>query len=169
MSFPGSSDGKESACNAWDVGLNPGLGRFSWRRERQPTPVFLPGESSWTEEPDRLQSMGLQRVGHDWVTFTFILSLSLGLPLMAVWKIRLSWWLRWWLCPDLITGSRKSPGEGNGYSLQYSCLENSMNRGAWWDTVHGVEKQSDTTEQLTLSHVVKDTQKILDKILLKNF
>ena len=37
------------------------------------------------------------------------------------------------------------------------------------DTVHGVEKQSDTTERLTLSHVVKDTQKILDKILLKNF
>ena len=32
----------------------------------QPTPVFLPGESPWTEEPGGLQSMGLQRVGHDW-------------------------------------------------------------------------------------------------------
>ena len=32
----------------------------------------------------------------------------------------------------LIPGSRGSPGEGNGYLLQYSCLENSMDRGAWW-------------------------------------
>ena len=31
-----------------------------------------------------------------------------------------------------------SPREGNGYPLQYSCLENSMDRGAWWATVHGV-------------------------------
>ena len=35
----------------------------------------------------------------------------------------------------------RSPGEGNGYSLQYSCLENSMDRGAWWDTVHGVARR----------------------------
>ena len=37
-----------------------------------------------------------------------------------------------------IPGSERSPGEGNGYPLQYSCLENSMIRGAWWATVHGV-------------------------------
>ena len=58
--FPGGSDGKESACNAGDPGLIPGLGR--------------------------------------------------------------------------------SPGEGNGNPLQYSCLENSMDRGAWQATVHGVAK-----------------------------
>ena len=34
----------------------------------------------------------------------------------------------------------KSPGEGNGYSLQYCCLENSMDRGAWWGTAHGVSE-----------------------------
>ena len=34
----------------------------------------------------------------------------------------------------------RPPGEGNGYLLQYSCLENSMDRGAWWATVHGVTK-----------------------------
>ena len=34
----------------------------------------------------------------------------------------------------------RSPGEGNGYPLQYSCLENSMDRGAWWVTVQGVAK-----------------------------
>ena len=44
-SFPGGSEGKESACNAGDPGSIPGLGRFPWRRARQPTPVFLPGES----------------------------------------------------------------------------------------------------------------------------
>ena len=70
MSFPGGSDGKESACNARDPGLIPGLGRF--------------------------------------------------------------------------------PGEGNGNPLQYSCLENSRNREAWWATVvHGVTKSMDMTEQRT--------------------
>ena len=40
----------------------------------------------------------------------------------------------------LIPGLGKSLGGGNGNSLQYSCLENAMDRGAWWATVHGVEK-----------------------------
>ena len=60
MSFPGGSDGKESARNAGDLGLIPELGRF--------------------------------------------------------------------------------PGEGNGYPLQYSLLENSMDRGALWATVHGPQR-----------------------------
>ena len=42
--------------------------------------------------------------------------------------------------PDSIPGSRRPPGEGNGNPLQYSCLENSMDGGAWWATVHGVAK-----------------------------
>ena len=61
MGFPGGSEGKESDCNAGDLGSVPGLGR--------------------------------------------------------------------------------SPGEGNGNTLQYSCLENSMDRGAWKATVHGVAKR----------------------------
>ena len=39
-----------------------------------------------------------------------------------------------------IPGSGRSPGESNGYPLQYSCLESPMGRGAWWITVHGFEK-----------------------------
>ena len=39
-----------------------------------------------------------------------------------------------------ILGWEDSPGEGNGNPLQYSCLENPMDRGAWWATVHGVVK-----------------------------
>ena len=46
----------------------PWIRKIPWRRAWQPTPVFLPGESPWTEEPSRLHSMGLQRVGHDWTS-----------------------------------------------------------------------------------------------------
>ena len=45
----------------------------------------------------------------------------------------------------LIPGSGRSPGEGNGNPLQYSCLGNPMDREAWWATVHGVTKESDMT------------------------
>ena len=44
-------------------------------------------------------------------------------------------------------GSGRSPGGGNGHPLQDSCLENPMDRGAWWATVHGVSEW-DMTEQL---------------------
>ena len=40
----------------------------------------------------------------------------------------------------LIPGSGRSPGVGNGNSLQYCCLENSIDRGSWWATVHRVAK-----------------------------
>ena len=43
MGFPGGSAGRESACNVDDLGSIPGLGRFPWRRERLPNPVFWPG------------------------------------------------------------------------------------------------------------------------------
>ena len=83
--FPGSSAGKESACNAGDTSSIPGSGRspgegigyplqYSWasrvaqtvkdsKKAWQPTPVVLPGESPWTEESGR--SMRSKRVGHD--------------------------------------------------------------------------------------------------------
>ena len=48
----------------------------------------------------------------------------------------------------LIPWSERSPGVGNGNPLQYSCLENLMDRGAWWATVHGVLKSQ---TQLSMS------------------
>ena len=42
----------------------------------------------------------------------------------------------------LIPGWRRSPGEGNDNPLQYSCLENLVDRGAWWAIVHGVTKRA---------------------------
>ena len=52
--------------------------------------------------------------------------------------------------PGSIPGLRRSPAEGNGNPLQYSCLENPMDGGPWWATVHGCPEESDTTERLTL-------------------
>ena len=75
-------------------GFDPWFGMIPWRRPWQPTPVFLTGESPWTEAPSRPQSMWLQRVRHDLAT----------------------------------------------KHSQYSCLENSMDTGAWWTTVPGVAK-----------------------------
>ena len=54
---PGGSEGKESVCSVGDVGSIPGLG-ISARGGHEPTSVFLPGESPWTEEPGELQSWG---------------------------------------------------------------------------------------------------------------
>ena len=100
LSFPGGSDGKESACNAGDLAWsNPWIGKIPWRKAWQSTLVFLPGESPWTKKPGGLQSMGSQRV------------------------------------------DQENPLEkGMAKPLQYSCLENSTDRGVWCAIVHGVAK-----------------------------
>ena len=51
-----------------------------------------------------------------------------------------------------IPGSGRSPGEGNGNPLQYSCLENPMDRGAWQVTVPEVTKELDMSEQISTAH-----------------
>ena len=52
-----------------------------------------------------------------------------------------------------IPGLRISSGVGNGNPLQYSCLENSMDRGAWWATVQRITEELDMTEQLNKYHL----------------
>ena len=54
--------------------------------------------------------------------------------------------------PGLIPGSGRSPGEGNGNPLQYSCLENPMDGGAWWAAVHGVAKCQTRLSDFTLKN-----------------
>ena len=49
--------------------------------------------------------------------------------------------------PGSVPGLGKSPGEGNGNPFQYSCLENSIDRGAWWAIVHGVAKNQTQLNQ----------------------
>ena len=82
----------------------------------------------WTEEPGRLQSMRSLRVGHDWVT-----SSTFHFSLSCI-------------------------GEGNGNPLQYSCLENPRDGGAWWTAVYGVA-QSRT--QLSSSSSSRNWAKLL--------
>ena len=67
--LPRWCSGKESACQGRRCkrrGFDFLLGKTPWGRKWQPTPVCLSGESPWTEEPGGLQSMGSQRVRHDW-------------------------------------------------------------------------------------------------------
>ena len=115
----------------------------------------------WTEKPDRLQSRESQRVGHDWATS---LSLSLwqyswGSTIQELSKSSLVRGLPWWLSGKeflykardvgLIPRLGRSPGRGLGNSLPYSCLENLMDRGAWWATIHRVAKSQTRLKQLS--------------------
>ena len=67
--------------------------------------------------------------------------------------MRLPWWLSGKDVPasagdsGSIPDPVRCPGEGSGNTLQDSCLGNPRDRGAWWATVHGVAKESDTTQQ----------------------
>ena len=66
--FPGGASDKEAACQWRRLnrgGFDPWVEKIRWRKAWQPTPVFLPRESPWTEEPGGLQSIGSQRGGHD--------------------------------------------------------------------------------------------------------
>ena len=105
----GSAD-KESACNVGDLGLIPGfdpwVGKIPWGRERLPTPVFWPREFHG-------QSMGLQRVGHNWLTFSFG-----GFPggtsgKEPTYQCRRQ--KRWGFNPEL----GRSPGGGHGNPFRY--------------------------------------------------
>ena len=84
----------------------------------------------WTEKPGTLQSMGSQRARHKWtISLTLMNSGSNGKA--SAYNAR---------DPGSIPGSGRSPGKRNGNPLQYSCLENPMDGGAWLATVHEVAK-----------------------------
>ena len=78
----------------------------------------------WIEEPGGLQSTGLQRAS---LVAQIVKNCLQYRQLKCPSSSR----------PEFYPWGRRSPGEGNGYPLHYSCLENSMDRGVWWATVHG--------------------------------
>ena len=105
VGFPGGASSKEPACQCRRQrrqGFGPRFGKIPWRREWHPTPVFLPGESPWAEEPGGLQSMGSLGVGHDWATsfslFTFM-----------------HWRRKWQPTPVFL------PGESQGWGSLVGC------------------------------------------------
>ena len=102
---------KNPPASAGDASLIPGSGK-SPEEEVAIHSSILAWRIPWTEEPVGQQSMGLQGVEHNLVSVDF---------------------------PGGSDG-KESPGERNGYPLQYSCLENSMDREAWWAIVHGAAR-----------------------------
>ena len=78
-------------------------------------------------------SLVLTRIAVSLQSWYFRLERGPGIALQAMQDEMPEMWV-----PSL--GREDSPGEGNGNPLQYSCLENSIDRGAWWATVHGVTK-----------------------------
>ena len=121
----------------------------------------------WTKEPDRLQSMGSLRVGHDWATSILLFTF-------------LHWRRKWQPTPVFLPGESQGwgsllgcclwgptesdmteqlyfhfllscIGEGNGNPLQCSCLENPRDGGAWWAAVYGVAQSQTRLKQLSSS------------------
>ena len=68
--------------------------------------------------------------------------------------------------PGSIPGSRRSPGEGNGNPLQYSCLENPMDGGAWLAAVHGVTKSRTQLSDFTIYLSIKLGESNMIKYIL---
>ena len=99
-------------------GFSPWVGKLPWRRAGQPHSSILARRIPWTK------------------------NFVLGLP----------WWLRWQRLPAVLgdldsdPGLGSSLGDGNGYSLQYSCLENSVDRAAWRATVCGSQRVKNQTQ-----------------------
>ena len=60
--------------------------------------------------------------------------------------------------PGSIPGPGRTPGEGNGNPLQYSCLKNSMDGGAWWATVHGIAKGQTRLSDFTFTFTEEEKE-----------
>ena len=122
-----------SAGDLGDPGSIPAWGR---KRKWQSTPGFLPGESHGRRSLVGYNPWGLKESDTTERLHFHGPDTALGFPDTSVGKES--------ACnagnPGLIPGLERSTGEGKGYPLQYSCLENPMDRGAWQATVHGVSK-----------------------------
>ena len=122
------------------------------------------GSWLWTQKPGALQSMGSQRVRHDWAT-----ELNEALWPAPVTQVVKNLTSNAGDARDVgsIPKSERSTGGGNDNLLQYSCLENPMDRGAWWATVHRVTKSwtrlSDWTIPTTVTYNLGEWRKSLIK------
>ena len=155
------------------------MGKIPWRKIWQPTPVFLPGEIPWTEEPGGLQSM------ESWKSdTTYQLKTTMFTAVLFTIARHRSPRRQWHPTPVLLPGKSHgrrslvgcSPwgleeldtterlhfhfslsciGEGNGNPLQSSCLKNPRDRGAWWAAVYGVAQSRTRLKRLSSSRAQK--------------
>ena len=145
--FPGSSAGKESVCSAGDLGLIPGLGRPPGEG------IDYPLQYSWASLVAQLvnnrpamQEIWVQSLGWEdplekgKATHTSVLTWRIPWPVMPQVVKNLPASVEAVREARLIPGSVRPPGGGHGNKLQYSCLENSMHRGAWWAQSRGPKR-----------------------------
>ena len=148
---------KNPSANVGDVrdtGSIPGSKKIPWRRARKSTPSsILAWRIPCTEETGRLQSIGLHRVGHNWSDLAHVCvyacvcvlvfpraSMVRNLPANAG-------------DTSSIPGLGRSPGGRNSNPFQYSCLENSMDRGTWQSIIHGVTRDWTQLSTHTRTHL----------------
>jgi len=145
LGFPGGSDCKESACNVGDLGLIPGSGKSpeeghgnSLQYSCLENPHGQRSLTDWSPWGCKESDMTEQLSTHTFKVFYLLpwIELSTNFPGVSDGKGSASNVGH----PGSILGLGRSPGEGNGNPLQYSCLEKSMDNGAWRATVHGVTK-----------------------------
>ena len=145
--FPGGSEVKVSASNVGDLGLIPGSGRYPEEGDGNPL------QYSCLENP--MDGGAWQATYHgvtksrtrlsDWSDLSILkTSLHIWGQVMCTKSFPSGSDGKESACyvGDLgsIPGWGRSPGDGNGNPLQYSCLENSLDKGVWWSVVHGVTK-----------------------------
>ena len=124
MGFPYAPVGKESSFNAVDLGSITGLKRPPGGGHGNPLQVFWPGEfhglcSPWgRKESDMTERLSLTH----WIALTVSFFPGISDSKASAYNAG---------GPGLIPGLGRSPGEGNGTPLQYSCLENPMDSGSW--------------------------------------
>ena len=127
-----------------------------WRRKWLPTPVFLPGNPRDGESQQQHQQEvngKLKTRLKQIMPISFLISLLLTQNMCYLCGLegKVS------ACNEgdlgSIPGQRRSPGEGNGNPLQYSCLENFMDRGVWQVTVHGVSNDGTQLSDFTFTFI----------------
>ena len=139
MGFPDSSVGKESACNAGDPSSIPGLGISPG--EGKGYPLQYSGLENSMDSPWSPKSRTRLSHFHFHILFyrVSLVAVMVRNPAANAGDARDT---------GSILGSGRSPGEGHGNPLQYSCLENPMDRVAWWATVQRVPKSRTQVKRL---------------------
>ena len=134
-------------------GSDPWVGKIHWKRPQQPTLVVLPGESHGQRNLEGYRPQG-RKESDTTEVIQYTLSGLDG---------------KEYTCSagdlDSNPGLGRSPGGEHGNLLQYSCLENPMDRGTWWATVHGL-RELDVTERLnTAEYIWIDKMGILSEYM----